>query len=264
MHDGFYDILWPSETITNEVFSIATLISKSNQINLGKIEIAIREDVKANMVGLKPLSEILEKTCGYFDDEKYFFWIAYNDTYFISGYSTNSINNLDNLDISKINFKINENNPLNFLENIKINYMNFIRNTKYVYYEIKSNKKIFHGVLNLQLNQIMFNIDESLTDFKPLSNNIMLAITKTSSFKICLLTDNNGECIDKCSSNYKLNFNSEKGNYCSLECEKYIINHLDNICINECDEKIYTIKDKICGYCKDLNTSYPYKIINEK
>lgn len=87
---------------------------------------------------------------------------------------------------------------LNIIENIKINYINFIKNTNYAYYEIKTNNNIFHGVINIKSNIIMFNTNELINDFRPLSYNEILAIRDSSEYKICTFINVNSECLEKC------------------------------------------------------------------
>ena len=86
---------------------------------------------------------------------------------------------------------------LNIIENIKINFINFIKNTNYAYYEIKTNNNIFHGVI-IKSNIIMFNTNELINDFRPLSYNEIVAIRDSSEYKICTFINVNSECLEKC------------------------------------------------------------------
>ena len=71
--------------------------------------------------------------------------------------------------------------------------MKFILYTKYVYYTIYNNKteEMYHGVLDITLNKIIFNTNEDIDIFIPYSSNSMLAITKESAYRICFIKDNN-------------------------------------------------------------------------
>ena len=128
----------------------------------------------------------------YFDRNYCFYFFAYNNASdFVSGYSTSYINfenkNEYHNSISNINLVKNDISPFNFLDEVEIKEMNFIRETEYVYYKLhnKNNGKTYYGLLDIKLNKILYNIEEEITTFIPLSssnneNNVMLAITKTS------------------------------------------------------------------------------------
>ena len=109
----------------------------------------------------------------------------------------------------------------------------------------------------------MFNTNEEITDFRPLSKYSLLAIINSSAYEICINGKYNGKCIDECPEGQNLTINAEKGNYCEgKECN--ILLKTNNTCVDICDEQKYIMNGKECGLCKHLNKTFPYKIINKK
>jgi proprotein convertase subtilisin/kexin type 5 len=146
--------------------------------------------------------------------------------------------------------------------------MKMIRNSRFVYYVIEHKETQglkYRGIVDIELNQIIFNTNEDIREFKPLGNNSMLAITSDSAYQICPIKENN-KCVDRCSNNKTLIIDYEKGNYCSDNqiCEHYKLIP-DNTCIESCDDNIYASNEnKECGYCINLfKDTTPYKIINK-
>ena len=99
----------------------------------------------------------------YFYYEK-IFWITYNKTYLISGFSENKLNYRNDDDINNYKLRKNTESPFEFLDDITIKSIKFIRNTKYVYYNIikNSNNKNYIGVIDIQYNIIKYNTENIL------------------------------------------------------------------------------------------------------
>lgn len=268
MHSGYFDILWPSQEINKEEAYIVAILLEGNNIQLVKIKMSITDSMtKTSMNEILHISKSLNKSYAFFDENKYFYWITYNDTKMLSGYSTTPIPvDLDNEVLNNNIKRINNNISLfDSLENLKINYLYFIRNTKYVYYEIESNKIIYHGIIDIKLNKIIFNTNVVINYYNPISKYSLLAITNSSAYKICINSIYNGDCKDECPPNQTLVIDSENGNHCEgIEiCQNYIFKP-NNTCTDECDIKFNIVANgKECGLCKYLNNSFPYKIINE-
>ena len=57
-----------------------------------------------------------------------------------------------------------------------------------------------HGIIDVNLNKILFNSDENIKDFKPYSKNALLVVTDKSSYKLCVfaLNEKGNDCIDQC------------------------------------------------------------------
>ena len=230
-------------------------------------------DILFNTLCISRIAEIKEYTQAYFNWHFYLYFFSYNTiTDFISGYSTSYIN-FENREeyrnsVENINIAINDISPFNFDE-VEIKEMNFIRETEYVYYKLynKNNGKTYYGLLDIKLNKILYNIEEEITTFIPLSslNNVMLAITKTSAYKICIIK-NGDSCIDGCPSNNLIL--DIYGNKCQSTGDNGKIKLMpEEIYINkeDCDLNIYILnsEETECGLC---NYFYPnenkYKLVN--
>ena len=142
------------------------------------------------------------------------------------------------------------------VKNTKINQMSFIRGTKYVFYELNNTDKnvIYHGIIDIVLNKVIFHTDEKINSFKPYiengSVNSMLIITDKSAYRICALIKEE-QCLDSnsCQNDETFIINSYGPNYCGNRCQKFLL--LPNkICIDKCDENIFYTNDSYhCGFC---------------
>ena len=199
-----------------------------------------------------------------------FYFITYDDIYnFVSGYvitdnTDKTVNNFNWANSLTIN---NKSTPFEFIEkDFEIEQMNIMLYNRFVYYKIsdKNSEKIYHGVLDIITNKVIFNTDEKINYFIPFSNIAMLAITPTSAYKICFYK-NNGECVEECTNGYKYDVD---GNNCSdsSECSADKITMIPSgICIDSCDERYYfhDKDNRKCGLCKDFNpTGNSYKLVN--
>ena len=269
-----YDIL-PTEQSSsgneNSEYKMYSLVLEGSNFLLKISRIIIDKDNKlsyngGNSTKLSTKSDYLH---GYFDhNKKIFYWITVdknNENYF-SGYSSESINQ----DSEETNITLSKSvtSPLQFLKNITIKDINMIRNTQFAYYEIESeeDKKIYHGIIDIKLNKVIFNTDEVLKTFKPLRNleiYSMLAITENSAYQICLVRNEKGECMNSCPEK-NLILDTEKGNYCGDEqiCDTYLLKP-DDICIKSCNTSIYISKETNCGLCNAFYTDKIYKIFGD-
>ena len=252
-------------------YPMMTLIQRDNYLLLqGKIIVLKRESKSIYEDKADKVKLTLTKghTQAYFDiDTNTYYFISYDDIYnFISGYY-----NTSNKEIKETGFSdwypINNTvSPFEFIEEqLEIEQMNFILNNKFVYYKIKdSNNKTYYGVLDITLNKVVFNTDETLIEFIPNSKKSMLAITSSTAYEICLYKDSQGNCVEKCdNNNYILD---SDGNICSYDktCSDGKLMLVPNeICIEDCDKSIYISNDTHCGLCKDLGSNgKEYKLIN--
>ena len=151
----------------------------------------------------------------FYKETKIFYFMLYNTVFdFTSGYSLNEIGEEIN---NNKNIKIytNSESPLKIFGDSKIYYLKFIRNTRFAYYKIEaSNTIIYHGILDIKLNKIIFNTNDYIKEFRPLTNYSMLAITNDSAYEICPFTQED-KCIEDCEEGQELIINYEKGNYCA-------------------------------------------------
>ena len=271
---ALYDIL-PTEKSSsdgvNSQYKMYSLILAGSKLFLRVAEITINGDnLNYNVGGSKELFIKSDYLNAYFDhDTKIFYFITVdkNNENYKSGYSLEPLNQ-DKIDPNIINIHINDSSPLQFINNITINYINMIRNTQYAYYEIESeeDKTIYHGIIDIKSNKVIFNTDEELKTFKPLRNleiYSMLAITENSAYQICLVRNEKGECINSCPEN-NLILDTEKGNYCGDEqiCDTYLLKP-DDICIKSCNTSIYISNETNCGLCNAFYTDKIYKIFGD-
>ena len=272
IEQGIYDYKWTTDPNNNKYQMIA-ILKKNNQIYLKDLYFTIDktysyDENKENKI----IEELKSNYSIFFNNNDYdFYWINYNNNSdFTSGFYFNGVINANNIESIELN--INEDSPIEFLDNVTIRQMNFIPYTKYVYYEIYNNiKKItYHGIIDIKLNKVIFNTDEEIKKFMPISKNSMLAFTRDSVYEICAIYDGNYHCLETCNNQYaKIFYDTQKPNLCHTEynCDNYILMP-NEVCIEACDENIFTVIDnnnnKQCGLCRDLNKANPYKLINTK
>ena len=271
IHQGLYDYKWTTQMENdNHDYLMKGIILKDNNIFLQSIMFNIKSDhLDKNDVGSnKQLFQSLSYSNSYFNLYNYnFYFMTYNSiSDFTSGYYNGS-EEITMENIGKIKVSLNNGTPLEFIDNnISIKYLNFIRNTKYVFYELQNNKnnEIYHGIIDIQLNKVIFNTNETILEFKPYSNISMLAITEKSAYKICALKNELGDdCIESCSGNENIILDSENSNKCGNKCKTKYILIPDQICLDSCNENIYTINGNQCGLCRDIGLDNKiYKLIN--
>ena len=65
--------------------------------------------------------------------------------------------------------------------------MQKLKKNKFIYYKLKNknNDIYYHGIIDIELNKIIFNTNETITTFIPYSNMAMLAITPKTVYRIC-------------------------------------------------------------------------------
>ena len=271
IHQGLYDYKWTTQMENdNHDYLMKGIILKDNNIFLQSIMFNIKSDhLDKNDVGSnKQLFQSLSYSNSYFNLYNYnFYFMTYNSiSVFTSGYYNGS-EEITMENIGKIKVSLNNRTPLEFIDNnISIKYLNFIRNTKYIFYKLRNNKnnEIYHGIIDIQLNKVIFNTNETILEFKPYSNISMLAITENSAYKICALKNELGDdCIESCSGNENIILDSENSNKCGNKCKTKYILIPDQICLDSCNENIYTINGNQCGLCRDIGLDNKiYKLIN--
>ena len=271
IEQGLYDYKWTTEMKNdNHEYLMKGIILKDNNMILQSIIFTIKSDyLGANEVGTnKLLFKSLKYSNSYFNLYNYnFYFMTYNSIFdFTSGYYNES-GEITMENLGEIKISLNNGTPLEFIDNnISIKYLNFTRNTKYVFYELYNNKnnEIYHGIIDIQLNKVIFNTNETILEFKPYSNISMLAITENSAYKICALKNELGDdCIESCSDNDNIILDSENSNKCGNKCNTKYVLIPDQICLDSCNENIYTINGNQCGLCKDIGLENKiYKLIN--
>ena len=286
MYNGVCDYKWTTSMTNeegNDVYLMAVIVIKENYINLLGTKVTIngylndnrnqdvnRNDINSNQ---KDLIDNLNSSgsFAYFSDtSEDFYFYSYNDTSLKSGYYEGSTSvSYDTItligDINK-----NEDSILNFFYDYSIKKISYVGYTKYLYYEIYNTEKqkTYYGFIDIKLNKILFNTDEEIKTFKPLKKssdteiNSMLIITDSSAYEICSIYDSNSNsCTSSCTGS-SLIVDSRGKNFCGTECTTNYIMMPEEICIDECDENLFYILGKQCGFCKDLNSTHSYKLIN--
>ena len=247
-------------------YPIIYYIKRQKTINF--VRTSIKEDGKHHfdfndiiLLNEIQLLETFKKTKGIFRDKTdNFYFMTYDDIYnFSTGYTNSTFD--ENFDTSNYTYKINLESPFEFLEELEIKEINFLLRNKFLYYILKSKTtdKLYHGIIDIELNKIIFNTDETINTFIPYSDKAMLAITPTAAYKICVYNEGDN-CTDNCTDGYVLD---TSGNKCGTSCPKgkmKLIPH--DICIDNCDTSINVIVNEECGLCKYFDSDKKYKFIN--
>ena len=267
-----YQILenWDAGSDENYDFKSPSLLKDGKLKLFGTTIIMKTNDHNCNRqspAGSKEASDVKQYTQAYFDNDnkQYFRFFTYNDvTDFTSGYYYVKIDtsNYDSNNLKITSTNNNPDSPLSFTDNVEIKEMKFIRGTKYVYYKIynKDKNNYYYGLIDIELNEVLYNFDEEITTFIPYITKAdrgkygeMLAITPTSAYKICIVKSGNS-CVNLCSTLKR----DIDGNKCQNNCEENKIQLMpDNICIEKssCNLTIYILNSlqTICGLCSYFN-----------
>ena len=212
--------------------------------------------------------EIKDNTKAYISSsDDSFYYMTYNQNEFYSGYSLtptitdySQVGDNDNPIPQIVKHLVS---PLKFTDNIEILQMDFILETKYIYYSLKNSVtgEIYHGIIEITSNKVIFNTDEEIISLTPDKNKDLLIVTPTSVYTLCLYKDNSNNCVQTCASDLVLNI---EGNTCGVtspsNCDLKLMP--DDICIESCDTSIYILDGNQCGLCSDLDSSNEYKFIN--
>ena len=267
IEEGLLDFLWTIETFNdNKKHNMFALTLKDQNILLTNLVVQIGPDL---IISSKNDAYIIDYNSlykfAYFDyNTNFFYWMVSNGTdQYRSGYSIDPIDiKGNNLDIQTI---VNSFSPFLFLNDVEIKKLEMIRNTRFVIYEVSDkNNVIYRGIIDIELNQIIFNTNENFIKFQPLKNYTIFALTEKDAYEICLIKDNDN-CIERCPSNKRFVLNNIEGNHCGpANCMNFLLIP-NNICIDYCNITFYSFnKDKQCGLCKDIDPANPYKILNQE
>lgn len=204
------------------------------------------------------VTEMKQYTRGNFkSSDNIFYFYTYNDINdFKSGYTTQSTS--DYSSFNNVVIKNNTSPHLEFLDDMIINDMNFMLNPRFAYYNMTNQKtgQNYYGIIDLELNKIIFNTNEQLDKFIPYNSESMLAFSKTKAYQICEYKNNDG-CIETCTDGYLLNID---GNTCGTTCPTGKLKfEPSGVCISQCDETLYYKSGTTCGLCKDLFPDAIYK-----
>jgi hypothetical protein len=252
--DELFDFKWTTGAIDDKYLMFAFYLD-ANNIYLGQLNFGINnKGFEIEDGNKKKIYDSTKKNYNlYFNEENdNFHFLNYDGIKdFQTGYSE-QFDRIDSNNFEQVIASINNDNPLEFIDEVKIEEIKFIRNTKYIYYKLyNTNKNIYYyGIIDVVLNKVIFNTDEQFKLFIPYSNNAMLAMTSDKLYKICMIYNNN-DCSNKCPEGKKLVFDVNNKNICkdSISCSNYILKPND-ICMDTCDLSIYTSNEKKeCGLC---------------
>jgi len=257
---------WTTEGTSDNIYTMYAINAYDKKVYIEQINFIITgEDTSVNIMAndlLFTLPKSNTKANLNTDSENSrFYYISYDEDSIniTSGYTDNLYT------ISKAkSFTVyhNDKSPFEFIDNVKLKNIRFIPGTKYAYYKLydEVQNKFYYGILDVELNQVVYNTDEDLINFEVYSTNSMLAVTSSSAYQICAITYNN-KCISSCQN--KIIFDIENGNQCgsSYDCSQYILIP-NNICIYTCDPNLLYLENNKCGLCKDFQINKPYKMIN--
>ena len=267
IYNGLFDFKWTTQIIddNNRDYPMKMLVYNDNKIILKGSKFTLESsNINRNDISSQVVIDALSYSNAFFNiDNDYFYFITYDKDPpdFNSGYN-NQNDDIDYSNLRSITISTNSDSPLEFFYDFTIQNMHFAKNTKYVFYEIYNTikNKSYYGIIDIVLNKIIFNTDKVINSFRLYTSDSFLAMTRTSVYKICALSEND-ECISSCSSG-SIYIDSQRPNFCGNECSHFILVPTE-ICIDECDENIFHTEDNYhCGFCKDINESYPYKLLN--
>ena len=165
-YDEFYDFF--TYPINNTTFCMNMILFDSQHISLYNIKIDSISLLSNKTIDLIKNANFYSHRYLYFYKEtKFFYFMLYNTVDdFTSGYSLTEIKE-EISENKNIQIYTNSESPLKIFGQSKINYLKFIRNTRLAYYEIETeNKIIYHGILDIKLNKIIFNTDDYIKEFK--------------------------------------------------------------------------------------------------
>ena len=269
LHEEIYDFKLNNGIDLGSEYPFAYIIKQNEYIRLtgAKLYINIDGIFHNDCGGSNLITEAKKYSRGCFEnDYDHFYFFTYtNVSDFTCVYFDSSVS-IDYLNVGQYSTIKHPESPLEFFDEVEIKEMKFIGNYKYVYYTIynKISALMYHGIIDIKKNLVVFNTDEEILTFIPYTEYSMLAITQTNAYEVCVIKKD-GVCIDSygCTENnynYILDIN---GNKCSDECDdgKFFL-FKENFCSNSCDESVYIIKDNRCGFCKDYYPDRPYKLIN--
>ena len=250
------DLLWNKISIIDDNnYQLPGLtISQDNTLALSKLNFLLDFSIGLGIESYKNITKGLQSNfLSYFDENSHFYFMSYDNEKILSGYY-NEVKEITVDNIGNINPVIN----IDFdLEQNSVQYIKVIKDSRYLFYEIDINSKIYYGIFDIITNQILFNTNEVIKKYIPFSKYSMLAITDNSAYEICIISVD-GKCIEKC-DNDDIIINTKGKNYC--KCPKYYFIPSYK-CIDTCDLNFYINVNNQCGLCKDLGGNKIYKLIN--
>ena len=255
---------WTTES-NNNIFPMYAIYAKEKEIYINKIdftitgsETSLSKDTEQYLGLTIPNSNFKSLLNG---DSSKLFYISYEPESL--NLNIGYIENMNPISSYSQFHVVNNEISFEFIDKVKLENIELVPYTKYAYYKLynEDKNKYYYGVINIEQNKIIYNLDEQLTTFIPYLDNSMLAINSESAYQICAIPDTNKKCIDSCSSTIYYDVNS---NICTdaHTCSHYTL-FPNAICIDSCDTNLYYSDNQaLCGLCKDFDIDKPYKMIN--
>ena len=264
-----YDFKLVNDKKDNGDYPMAYLAKRNNKLIIGSRYLVLKSDCKGsyehdyiNITDAKAYTQAYFNN--YTNDFYYFTYNNIND--FECGVSTSTVSSSDYTNLEPVSVKRNIESPFEFIEEAEIREINILLNTKYAYYTIcnTKNETIYHGILDLEKNIIIYNTDDDIDVFIPINNHSMLAITSKSAYQICIIKGfdeyDDVQCVEECNENVLY---SSKGNICGRTCESdKILLMPAGFCNDTCDENYYILNENQCNFCKSFSSTNKYKLIN--
>jgi hypothetical protein len=265
----FLDFIWTTEPLESspKFHNMYTLFvsEKNGNLILENMMISIDPDMEgifeyyvkdSKDAFLNKKNEIVRGYFNYDDNKFYIVSLTPFNEYF-SCYSNEGIS-LQTQDVSSVSYTPSYESPLDYLffsDKAELKSINFIRGTRFYYYEVEDEGVSYYGIVDIVENSVVFNTNQKLITFKPLTNYSMLAISEEAAYEVCVLKEN-GKCVESCKEG-KIVYDNIKGNYCKKEekpkcyefcevCTEYSDDIYDQKCI-ECKNGLLLIEDK--GNC---------------
>ena len=239
------------------IFSCSTTV-KIMVLKLRGFTLSTATDFDFDVVDEQDVQKFLDaKNSYYYFSNNIIYWGDYSKNNFINGQISYSFDKTT----GALSFSLEKKNcPFNFINKFNIESVKILKNNLN-YYKIKDTQtnNYNYGIIDIINGIVIFNTNEALDYFSPLTDYSMLASYDTEAYEICTIKKN-GQCIENCGDGENYFRDANKGNHCSTStnCDNYKILP-DNICVNSC-EKDFTITDnnKQCYLCKEYQTSKPY------
>ena len=163
--------------LLNNPYPFMALVKKDNYLQIVAAKYNMYADPHQNIFAYnKKLIPIKAHTQAYFNNFHFnnsFFYFTYNTIDdFTSGYSTVSVANENSFDysgIDNVQFKNNLKSPFEFSDEVEIKEMNIMYNNNFVYFKIlnKVTQILYHGILDIYTNKVVWNTDKEVTFFMP-------------------------------------------------------------------------------------------------
>jgi hypothetical protein len=207
--NGIFDFIWTYYPFNNNLYNIIGLLIDCSYITLHLIQIKIEENILNGIAGpIIYLDKRLQYLRSNFLKDNFLYCFSYDEDNYIFGFSNQQIYYTTN--IKDLTYNLNHKIPFEFINNSKIKYIHFIKQTRFIYYEIKENsnenKIIHHGIIDIRNNLILFNTNEKIKNIKYYTSNSLLIITENSVYKLCTFAKDkiNNRYIDECPLNKNL------------------------------------------------------------